>query len=147
MALNIVSDNDLINNKKISFTMLTSHNPTPHLPNIDTGIADSGSSHFYFDPGAPVTNYDATIPTIGVRVANSTPVHSIASGELASVTALPPASRKGHIMAGFPHSLIGLGPFVNAGCRVIFTNTAVIAFDRDGKIILEGWHKTTGPKL
>jgi len=30
---------------------------------------------------------------------------------------------------------------------VLFTNTAVIAFDRDGKVILEGWRKTTGPKL
>jgi hypothetical protein len=74
-------------------------------------------------------NYDATAPTIGVRVANGTPVHSIASGELASVTALPSASRKGHVMAGFPHSLIGLALFVDAGCRVLLTNTSVIAFD------------------
>jgi hypothetical protein len=96
--------------------MFTSCNPTPHPLDIDTGIADSGLSHFYFAPGAPVTKYDATAPTIGVCVANSTPVHSIASGELALVTALPPASRKGHVMAGFTHSLIGLAPFVNAGC-------------------------------
>ena len=101
----------------------------------------------YFPPGAPVTNYDATAPTIGVCVANGTPVHSIASGELALVTALPPASRKGHVMAGFPHSLIGLAPFVNVGCCVLFTDTKVIAFDRDGKVILEGWRKTTDPKL
>jgi hypothetical protein len=106
MALHVGSDNDLINNKKLAFSMFTSCNPTPHPPNIDTGIADSGSSHFYFAPGAPVTNYDATTPTIRIRVANGTPVHSIASGELALVTALPPASRKGHIVAGFPHSLI-----------------------------------------
>jgi hypothetical protein len=139
MALNVVSDNDLINNKKLAFTTFTSHNPTPHPPNNDTGIADSGSSHFYFAPGASVMNYDATAPTIGVPIANGTPVplHSIASGELASITALPPASRKGHVMAGFPHSLIGLAPFVGAGCRVLFTNTTVIAFDREGKVILE----------
>ncbi len=67
--------------------------------------------------------------------------------ELASVTALPPASRKGRIMAGFPHSRIGLAPFVDACCRVLFTDTAVIAFDRDDKVILEGWRETTGPKL
>ena len=127
MALHVGSDNNLINNKKLAFSTFTSCNPTPHPPNIDTGIADSGSSHFYFAPGAPVTNYDATAPTIGVRVANGTPVHSIASGELALVTALPPASRKGHVMAGFPHSLIGLAPFVDAGCHFLFrqvtTNT------------------------
>ena len=33
-------------------------------------------------------------------------------------------------MAGFPHSLIGLAPFVDVGCRVLFTDTAVIAFDQ-----------------
>ncbi len=116
MALHVGSDNNLINNKKLAFSTFTSCNPYPHPPHIDTGIADSGSSHFYFSPGAPVTNYDATAPTIGVCVANGTPVHSIASGELALVTALPPASRKDHVMAGFPHSLIGLAPIVDAGC-------------------------------
>jgi hypothetical protein len=30
---------------------------------------------------------------------------------------------------------------------VLFTNTAVIAFNRDGKVILEGWHESTGSKL
>ncbi len=30
---------------------------------------------------------------------------------------------------------------------MLFTNTSVIAFDRDGKVILEGWCETTGPKL
>ncbi len=62
-------------------------------------------------------------------------------------TALPPASSKGHVMAGFPHSLIGLAPFVDVGRRVLVTDTAVIAFDRDGEVILEGWRKTTSPKL
>jgi hypothetical protein len=147
MALNVVSDNDLNNLKELAFTTLPSRNPTPHPPDINIGIADSGSSGMYFAPGAPVTHYDATVPTIRVFVANSTPVHSIASGELALVTALPLASRKGHIMAGFPHSLIGLTPFVDAGRCVLFTDTAVIAFDRVGKVILEGWRETTGPKL
>jgi hypothetical protein len=147
MALNVVSNIDLTNLKESAFTTLTSHNPTRHPPDIDSGIANSGSSGMYFDPGAPVMNYDATAPTIRVCMANGTPVHFIASGELALVTALPPASRKGHVMAGFPHSLIGLAPFVDAGFRVLFTNTTVIAFDQDGKVILEGWRETTGPKL
>ena len=68
---------------------------------MDSGIANSGSSGMYFAPRAP-TNYVAATPTIGVHVANGTPVHSIASGELALVNALLPASRKGHLMAGFP---------------------------------------------
>jgi len=32
MALNVVSDNDLIYNKKLAFTTLTSRNPNPHPP-------------------------------------------------------------------------------------------------------------------
>jgi hypothetical protein len=63
-------------------------------------------------------------------MANGTPVHSIASGELTSVTALPPASRKGHVMAGFPHSLIGLAPFVDAGCHFLFRKVATNTYLR-----------------
>jgi hypothetical protein len=48
-------------------------------------------------------------------------------------------------MASFPHSLIGLAPFVDAGCRVLFTKTLVITFDQDGKVILVSWQETTGP--
>jgi hypothetical protein len=96
---------------------------------------------------APVNNYDATAPTIEVQVANGTPVQSITSAELASVPNLPASSRVGHIMASFPHSLIGLAPFVDAGCRVIFTKTLVIAFDVNDKAILIGWRETTGPRL
>ena len=50
-------------------------------------------------------------------------------------------------MAGFPHSLIGLAPFVDAGCQVIFTKMLVIAFDANDKAIQIGWRETTGPRL
>jgi hypothetical protein len=61
-----------------------------------------------------------------------------------------PASRQldhSHIMSGFPHNLIGLAPLVDAGCRVIFTQTLVIAFDANDKAIHIGWRETTGPQL
>jgi hypothetical protein len=73
-------------------------------------------SGFYFGTDAPVNNYDATVPTIEVQVANGTPVQSIASAELALVPNLSASSQIGHIMANFPHSLIGLAPFVDMGC-------------------------------
>jgi hypothetical protein len=50
-------------------------------------------------------------------------------------------------MAGFPHSLIGLTPFVDVDCQVIFTKTLVIAFDANDKAILIGWRETAGPQL
>jgi hypothetical protein len=106
---------------------------------------------YYFGPNAPVSNFDATVPTIEVQVANGTPVRSIASAKLASVPDLPASSQVGHVMPGFPHNLIGLAPLVDQGCQVIFAQTLVIAFDADNdsdnKAILIGWRETTGPRL
>jgi hypothetical protein len=98
---------------------------------------------FYFCPDALVSNYDATVPTIEVQVANGTPVQSIAKAKLASVPNLPASSQVGHVMASFPHSLIGLTPFVDAGYQVIFTQMLVIVFDANDKAILIGWRETT----
>jgi hypothetical protein len=117
----VESYNNLLNLLKLAVTTLDSSTPTQLPPNNDSSIADSGSMGFYFCPDAPVNNYDATAPGIEVQVANGTPVQSIASAKLASVPDLPTSSQAGHAMAGFPHSLIGLAPFVDAGCQVIFT--------------------------
>jgi hypothetical protein len=50
MALNVVSDNDLINNKKLAFTTFISRNPTPHPPNNNTGITDFDPPIFTLPP-------------------------------------------------------------------------------------------------
>jgi hypothetical protein len=139
----MVQNNDLLNLLKLAATTLGSCNPTQLPPNKESGIADSGSAGYYFGLGAPVSNYDATAPTIEVQVANGTPVQSIASANLASVPDLPAASRVGHIMPGFPHNLIELTPLVDAGCRVIFTQTLVNVFDANNKAILISWRETT----
>ncbi len=147
IASNIVSNNNLINLKELAITTLDSSNPTLHPINNNSGIADSGLSGFYFGPDAPVNNYDATAPTIEVQVAKVTPVQSIASAKLALVANLPASSPIGHVMTSFRHSLIELSTFVDAGCRVLFTITLVIAFDLDGKAILLGWQETTSPRF
>ena len=110
MASNVVSDNDLTNLQELAITKLDCSNPTLHPTDNDSGIADSRLSGFYFNPDAPAIKYDATAPSISieVRVDNGTPVQSIASAELASVPNLPASSQVGHVMPGFPHSLIGL---------------------------------------
>jgi hypothetical protein len=113
----VESNNGLLNLLKLAVTTLDSCNPTQLPPNNNSRIADSGSMGFYFGLNAPVSNYDdTTAPTIEVQVANSTPVWSIASAELASVPDLTESSQVGHIMPGFPHNLIGLTPFMDAGC-------------------------------
>jgi hypothetical protein len=139
----MVENNDLLNLLKLAVTTLDSCNPTQRPPNNKSSIADSGLTRYYFGPDAPVSNYNATAPTIEVHVANSTPVQSIASAKLASVPNLHASSQVGHIMPGF--NLIGLAPLVDMGCQVIFTQMLVIAFDANSKAILIGWRETTGP--
>jgi hypothetical protein len=90
--LNVVSNNNLINLQELAVTKLDSSNPILHPTNNDSSIANWGSSGFSFGPNALVNNYDATVPTIEVGVANSTPVQSIASAKLALVPNLPASS-------------------------------------------------------
>ena len=122
-------------------------NPSPNIPPSHTGIADSGASGFYFAPNAPVANYNALAPTVGVRVANGRPEHSVASATLASASSLPQAAMSGHVMPSFPHTLIGLGPFVDHGCTVVFTATDVTVYHPDGHPVLAGWREQNGPRL
>jgi hypothetical protein len=72
---------------------------------------------------------------------------SVASATLASVSVLPPATMWGHVMPSFPHTLIGLGPFANQGCKIIFDKTLVTVFHPDGHPILNGWWDLDGPCL
>ena len=50
-------------------------------------------------------------------------------------------------MPSFPHTLIGLGPFANLGCQIVFIKTAVSVIHPDGHSILEGWREQDGPHL
>jgi hypothetical protein len=143
----MVENNDLLNLLKLAVTALDSCNPTQLPPKNNSGIAASGLMGFYFGPDAPISNYDTLAPTLEVQVAKGTPVRSIASAELASVPDLPASSQVGHVMPIFPHNLIGLAPFADAGCQVIFTQMSVITFDANDKAILINWRETTGSQL
>jgi hypothetical protein len=139
-------NNCLKNNYYFALSTTTACNPT-QLPLSHTGIADSGAGGFYFAPGAPVTDLNPKAPTVGVRIANGRPERSAASATLASAPSLPPAAMQGHVMPSFPHTLIGLGPFADLGCRIIFTKTEVSVIHPDGHTILQGWREQDGPRL
>ncbi len=109
------------------------------------GIADSGSSSFYFSCGALVANYNPCAPTVSITVANGCPKHSNASATLASIPALPPSTMEGHVMPTFPHTLIGLGLFANQGCKIVFDKTSVTVYHPNHHPILSGWWDTDGP--
>ncbi len=140
------SSNDLFNNNYYSaLATPNSCNPT-HLPSSHTGIADSRASSFYLPSSAPVANLNPDSPTICVRVVNGLPERLIASATLALVPSLPPAAMQGHIMPSFPHTLIGLGPFVDLGYTITFTKTGVFVVDpTDGRCVLKGWRERTVP--
>ena len=121
-------------------------NPTK-LPANLTGIAESGANGFYFAPDLPVDDFDPTAPTVRVSVANGHPERSVARTTLASVPALPSALVQGHVMPSFTHTLIGLGPFTDQGCTIVFTNTAVTIYHPDRHSLLSGWRDLEGPRL
>jgi hypothetical protein len=83
------------------------------------------------------------LPTLALLT--PAPVDITLRATLASVLSLPPAAMQGHVMPSFPHTLIGLGPFADLGCSIVFTKTAVNAIDPDGQSILEGWREQDGP--
>ncbi len=125
---------------------MTSNTPPSTFPHQHTGIVNSGSSCFYFSHGAPVANNNPSAPTVGITVANGCPEHSVARSG-ASISALPPAMMLGHVMPSFPHTLIGLGPFANQGCKIVFEKTTITVFHPDGHPILIGWRDLDGPQL
>ena len=145
-AVHCVSNNLLKTNYYYALSTASANNPT-QLPSSDTGIADSGASGFYFAPGAHVANLNSMAPPIGVEVANGLPVRSSASATLASVPSLPAASMQGHVMPSFPHTLVGLGPFADQGCQIVFTSKDVSVRNPQGVCILKGWREETGARL
>jgi hypothetical protein len=54
-------------------------------------------------------------------MANGHPIPLVASATLALATLLPPAALSGHVMSNIPYTLIGLGPFANQDCTIVFT--------------------------
>jgi hypothetical protein len=109
-------NNELLKNNFYFAVSTASASIPTQLPSAHTGIADSGARGFYLAPNAPVANINSRAPATGVQVANGLPVRSIASATLASVPSLPSAVMHGHVMPSFPHTLVGLGPFVDLGC-------------------------------
>ena len=90
---------------------------------------------------------DHAAPKVTVGTATGQTQVSIGTGEL-NLPKLPanfPVT--GHIMPGFRHTLIGVGPLCDADCTVTFTSTAVVVRDPQGNPVLTGWREKSGPRL
>jgi hypothetical protein len=51
-------------------------------------------------------------------------------------------------MPSFKHTLFGVGPLCDKGCRVLFEAESITIFNKtDDSILLQGWCEPTGAKL
>ena len=94
-----------------------------------------------------MVNIDCAAPKVTVGTATGQTQISIGAGEL-NLPELPanfPIT--GHIMPGFRHTLIGVGPLCDADCTVTFTSTAVVVRYTQGNPLLTGWREQSGPRL
>ena len=112
---------------------------------INTAILDSGTSGWYFKPGAPVSRVNQAAGKIRVGTAVGHAVESAASCELP----LPdiPTDLFDHIMPGFRHNLLGIGNLCDKDCRVVFTKRSVVIYNKTNKPFLTGWREADRAKL
>jgi hypothetical protein len=74
------SINSCKNNYYYALLIEPAPTPTSTFPHQHMGIADSGSSSFYFSCSAPVANYNPRAPTVSITVANdasNTPLQAL----------------------------------------------------------------------
>ena len=116
--------------------------PLPSSPNIpDTGIVDYRATDIYFAADAPIVNINPSDPTVKVDTATGKKQQSTGTGDL-NLPQIPSGLPiTGHIMPGFRHTLIGVGPLCDADCTVAFTSEAVIVRDIQGMTVLTGWRE------
>ena len=101
----------------------------------------------YFSAEAPIVNIDRSDPKVTVGTDTGQLQNSTGTGEL-NIPKLPsgfPVTV--HIMPGFRHTLIGVGPLGDAYCTVTFTRADVIVRDARGIPVLTGWQEQSGPRL
>lgn len=106
----------------------------------DSAIVDSGASHIYLTPSAPNTNLNPSAPPVRVGTASGQPMVSSADCDLALPIPVDLPST-GHVMPGFQHNLLGIAPFCDKDCRVVFTKHTVTIYDPDNKPFLTGWRE------
>ena len=91
-----------------------------------TGIVDSGATDIYFAADAPIVNVNlsASKVKVGTATGQSEQSTGIENLNLPQLPSLFPIT--GHIIPGFRHTSIGVGPLCDAYCIVTFTHAAVI---------------------
>ena len=108
---------------------------------------DSGASGLYFSPNAPVANINPAAPAIAVGAAKGQVQRLTATGQLALPNLPNTFPSTGHIMPGFNHTLLLVGPICDSDCTVTFSRDAVVVCDATNRTILTGWREEQAPYL
>ena len=90
---------------------------------------------------------DRAAPKVTVGTATGQTQRSTGTGKLNSPKLPANFPITGHIILGFKHTLIGVGPICGADCKVTFTSAAVVVRDLHGNLVLTGWREQSGPRL
>ena len=110
-------------------------------------MVNSGATDIYFSDDAPIVNINLSAPKVTVETATGQSQKSTGTGEL-NFPKLPSGFPvTGHIMPGFRHTLIRVGPLFDADCTVTFTRAAVVVRDARGIPVLTIWRDNSGPRL
>ena len=86
-----------------------------------------------------MVNIDRSAPKVTVGKATGQTQSSAGTGELNTPKLPYDLPVTGHIIPGFKHTFIGVGPLFDADCTVTFTRAAVIVRDSQGSPVLTCW--------
>ena len=108
------------------------------LSTKSTGIVNSRDTDIYFDINSPVVNIDHTAPKFTVGTTTGQTQQSTGTGDLDFPHLLSEFTIKGHLVSGFRHTLVGVGPICDADYTVTFTREAAIVRDKQSTPVLTG---------
>ena len=94
-----------------------------------------------------MVNIDRAAPKVTVGTALGKTQQYTGTGDLDLLHLPSGFPIKRHLMPGFHHTLVGVGPLYDADFTVTFTREAVIIRDKQGTPVLTGWRETTGSRL
>ena len=94
-----------------------------------------------------MVNIDLEAPKVKLGTATGQTQQSTVTGDL-DLPHLPSGFPiKVHLMPGFRHTLIWVGPLCDSDCTFTLTREAVIVRDKQGTPVLTGWYEATGSRL
>ena len=94
-----------------------------------------------------MVNTDCAAPKVAVVTATGQTQQSTGIGDL-DLPRLPSGFPiKGHLVPGFRHTLVLVGPLCDADCTFTFTREAVIVRDKQVTAVLTGWSEAIGSRL